>query len=32
MANLAGGGIVIAISLVGAFYGVIAVFPHLLGG
>lgn len=30
-ANFAGGGIVIAISLVGAFYGVIAVFPNLLG-
>jgi Mn2+/Fe2+ NRAMP family transporter len=31
-ANLAGGGIVIALVLVGAFYGVIAVFPGLLGG
>jgi Mn2+/Fe2+ NRAMP family transporter len=31
-ANIAGGGIVIAISLVGAFYGVIIVFPHLLAG
>jgi Mn2+/Fe2+ NRAMP family transporter len=31
-ANLAGGGIIIAISLVGAFYGVITVFPKLLGG
>jgi Mn2+/Fe2+ NRAMP family transporter len=31
VANLAGGGIVIAIALVGAFYGVIAVFPKLLG-
>lgn len=30
-ANLAGGTIVIAISLVGAFYGVITVFPALLG-
>jgi Mn2+/Fe2+ NRAMP family transporter len=30
-ANLAGGSIVIAIALVGAFYGVIAVFPKLLG-
>lgn len=30
-ANLAGGGIVIAIALVGGFYGVIAVFPKLLG-
>ena len=30
-ANFAGGGIVIAIALVGAFYGVIAVFPKLLG-
>ncbi len=29
-ANLAGGSIVIAISLVGAFYGVITVFPNLL--
>jgi len=31
-ANLAGGGIVIAIALVGAFYGVITVFPKLLAG
>jgi Mn2+/Fe2+ NRAMP family transporter len=31
-ANLAGGSIVIAISLVGAFYGVITVFPNLLAG
>jgi Mn2+/Fe2+ NRAMP family transporter len=31
-ANIAGGGIVIAISLVGAFYGVIIVFPNLLAG
>jgi Mn2+/Fe2+ NRAMP family transporter len=30
-ANLAGGTIVVAISLVGAFYGVITVFPDLLG-
>jgi Mn2+/Fe2+ NRAMP family transporter len=30
-ANLAGGGIVIAIALVGAFYGVIDVFPDVLG-
>ncbi len=30
--NLAGGTIVVAISLVGAFYGVITVFPALLGG
>lgn len=30
-ANFAGGGIVISIALVGAFYGVIAVFPNLLG-
>jgi Mn2+/Fe2+ NRAMP family transporter len=30
-ANLAGGSIVVAISLVGAFYGVITVFPGLLG-
>lgn len=30
-ANLAGGTIVVAISLVGAFYGVITVFPNLLG-
>jgi len=30
-ANLAGGTITVALSLVGAFYGVIAVFPHLLG-
>jgi Mn2+/Fe2+ NRAMP family transporter len=29
--NLAGGAIVIAIALVGAFYGVITVFPGLLG-
>jgi len=31
-ANIAGGGIVLAISLVGAFYGVIIVFPNLLAG
>ncbi|MGH7105449.1 MAG: NRAMP family divalent metal transporter [Acetobacteraceae bacterium] len=31
-ANLAGGGIVIAICLVGALYGVITVFPGLLHG
>jgi len=30
-ANLAGGTTVVAISLVGAFYGVITVFPDLLG-
>ncbi len=30
-ANLAGGTIIAAISLVGAFYGVITVFPDLLG-
>ena len=30
-ANLAGGTIVVAISLVGALYGVITVFPDLLG-
>ncbi|HKM61611.1 MAG TPA: divalent metal cation transporter [Acidisphaera sp.] len=30
-ANLAGGTIVIAIALVGAFYGLITVFPNLLG-
>jgi Mn2+/Fe2+ NRAMP family transporter len=30
-ANLAGGTIIIAISLVGALYGVITVFPNLLG-
>ena len=30
-ANLAGGTIVVAICLVGAFYGVITVFPNLLG-
>ena len=30
-ANLAGGTIVVAISLVGALYGVITVFPNLLG-
>ena len=30
-ANLAGGTIVVALSLVGAFYGVITVFPDLLG-
>src|SRR5271166_3320414 len=30
-ANLAGGTIVVAISLIGAFYGVITVFPSLLG-
>ena len=30
-ANLAGGTIVVAISLVGAFYGAITVFPGLLG-
>lgn len=29
--NLAGGTIVVAIALVGAFYGVITVFPNLLG-
>ena len=29
--NLAGGTIVVAISLVGALYGVITVFPTLLG-
>jgi hypothetical protein len=28
---MAGGTIVVAISLVGAFYGVITVFPNLLG-
>jgi Mn2+/Fe2+ NRAMP family transporter len=31
LTNLSGGAIVIAISLVGAFYGVITVFPGLLG-
>jgi Mn2+/Fe2+ NRAMP family transporter len=31
LANLTGGAIVIAISLIGAFYGVITVFPGLLG-
>jgi len=31
-ANLAGGTIVVGIALVGAFYGVITVFPALLGG
>ncbi len=31
-ANMAGGTIIVAISLVGAFYGVITVFPNLLGG
>ena len=31
LANLAGGTIVIAIALVGALYGVITVFPNLLG-
>ena len=30
-ANLAGGAIVVGISLVGAFYGVVTVFPWLLG-
>jgi Mn2+/Fe2+ NRAMP family transporter len=30
-ANLAGGTVIIAISLVGAFYGVITVFPGVLG-
>jgi Mn2+/Fe2+ NRAMP family transporter len=30
-ANLAGGAIVIAISALGALYGVITVFPNLLG-
>jgi Mn2+/Fe2+ NRAMP family transporter len=30
-ANLAGGTIVISISVIGAFYGVITVFPNLLG-
>jgi Mn2+/Fe2+ NRAMP family transporter len=30
-ANLAGGTIVVAISLIGALYGVITVFPNLLG-
>jgi Mn2+/Fe2+ NRAMP family transporter len=30
-ANLAGGTIVVAISLIGALYGVFAVFPNLLG-
>lgn len=30
-ANLAGGAIIVAISAVGAFYGVITVFPKLLG-
>ena len=29
--NLAGGTIVVAISLIGALYGVITVFPALLG-
>ena len=31
LANLAGGTIVVAISLIGALYGVITVFPNLLG-
>ena len=31
LANLAGGSITVGISLVGAFYGVITVFPALLG-
>jgi Mn2+/Fe2+ NRAMP family transporter len=31
LANLAGGTIIVAISLVGALYGVITVFPNLLG-
>jgi Mn2+/Fe2+ NRAMP family transporter len=30
-ANLAGGTVVVVISMVGAFYGVITVFPNLLG-
>ncbi len=30
-ANVAGGAIVIGISLLGALYGVLAVFPHVLG-
>jgi hypothetical protein len=30
-ANLAGGTIIVAISLIGALYGVITVFPNLLG-
>jgi len=30
-ANLAGGAVIVGISLVGAFYGVITVFPALLG-
>jgi Mn2+/Fe2+ NRAMP family transporter len=30
-ANLVGGGIVVALTLVGAIYGVITVFPNLLG-
>jgi Mn2+/Fe2+ NRAMP family transporter len=30
-ANLAGGAIVIAISAIGAFYGVVTVFPRLIG-
>ena len=30
-ANLAGGTIVVAISLVGALYGVITVFPNVFG-
>ena len=29
--NLAGGTVVIAISCIGAFYGVMTVFPHLFG-
>lgn len=31
-ANLAGGGIIVAISLLGALYGIITVFPGFLGG
>ncbi len=30
-ANLLGGGIVVALVVVGAFYGIITVFPGLLG-
>jgi hypothetical protein len=30
-ANLAGGTIVVTISVIGALYGVITVFPNLLG-
>jgi len=30
-ANLAGGTVVVAISCIGALYGVMTVFPHLLG-